>query len=655
MTKKRFSWAVGPLLMAGGLLAVAPKAHAGSYSVSVTGQGDCSATSGNQTGGWNCNGSFNDDCWSITSGNSGIGTTIKAKTQGTPTLWVRWWPGSAGETMPDSLSVLVTTRATAQGSHDVGGESSFTLSVSPGTGVDGKFPKSAWHCVSKVALTKQIVKVSTQGATKQSDGSYLIIKAIQMVTASASASVGRNPKKYDEEYGNYPDGANVNAEIGVLAQTDNRSVKLSRNSKDRFEVEDGKWTTYGDTTYSYNATVTEETTGGEGMTYYSTSEKPMVNTPEIRANFEGIWRQTTKVAQQGPHAGETYYGVGYQNEWSPSDAGDVTYYMDDSNHTFQYIKRQDMPFGSQSKQLNGLWKGTATGPQQKIITFTVKDPADDAAAKAKYVLNLHDEWENVILVNANAGQFKYWETFGTDLPPEGRAVSGPGVINVTYKALSPNDKLSIAALNVLVNFASAGIGEIPVAGWAGSALLDSAYGFVNFPTDETAPLVLESAEMWPMWQKAKDTYLNPSSPENSRPLAPGSPPEPVFIQAVNPADTPLVQAALTDAAQDQDQLWRNAIIIGVGRRTYMEKEARKIDHYTSDGFDGVKSFDVFKFTRDEKFGIFKTYLPNQQPPARGANAPMAPTEGDALQGAPMEQSSTGSANYASSATQRRLG
>ena len=120
---------------------------------------------------------------------------------------------------------------------------------------------------------------------------------------------------------------------------------------------------------------------GHGHTIYSYNYET-ITAPAIRRSYYN-W-QTFQGSKGSSWAATT-------NEWSPSDANDT-----ETQH------QQDMPFGTPEAVVaanNGpgmhyVWRGTPTGTQQKIITYTVSGVAGLTESKT-YNLTLHDSWEVV--------------------------------------------------------------------------------------------------------------------------------------------------------------------------------------------------------------------------------------------------------------------
>lgn len=420
-------------LLASGLslLALCSVSYAGTWSVGALGKGKCSWQSQGQSGDWNWSGEPGDDTTSITVGNSGIGTTIMAQVQGEISLIIRWTPnprdntggnplpGNASDTLPASVNVLVTTASTVGGSHDPGGESSFTFSIMPGAPEGDITLKPELRSVGKRLERKKLVKISTEGAVRQSDGSYLKKIPFEAITAKASAQVRRNPAKYDADEGQYySDGASVNAGVTVVARLDNRSVKLTRNDKDTFKLVDGSWVTYGDSRFSFlkrtlpDANPAESIAGAFGSPLYE--DKPQLVKQTIVAAPEGTWSN----------------GLQGKFQWNPSGDGDTS-----TQHTQEMTQGNSIwnPEGVGQLLLPGLTLPTpsstvkgavpsgwidAEHKNNKLKVFYKKTDTDGATAEASYVLTLHDEWENPSPDNTS-----FWLEAPNDTPHYGESLS----------------------------------------------------------------------------------------------------------------------------------------------------------------------------------------------------------------------------------------
>jgi hypothetical protein len=120
-------------------------------------------------------------------------------------------------------------------------------------------------------------------------------------------------------------------------------------------------TGYGHTTYSYEAEELIPTL--DPLTHWV----DRMNAQSFQAARTGYWSSNTSW------------------QWVPPDSSDTV-----SAHS------QDMPKGTMNRPFSVLeqWDGTPTGTSQKIITYTATDNMDGFQARAKYILTLHDKYEN---------------------------------------------------------------------------------------------------------------------------------------------------------------------------------------------------------------------------------------------------------------------
>lgn len=175
------------------------------------------------------------------------------------------------------------------------------------------------------------------------------------------------------------------------ASIDTRSVKLTRNSQDRFEIEDGANVTHGDTIYSYNEEHLEADDDGEKKLV--TTPKP--NSVTFSPLFSGSWSHVLYPYTNPPSMPPGQPAVpklGWQ--WSPSSDDDL-----------QNSHSQEMPYGNfvYNSDVN-QWMGSPTGRSEKVISYEATDLLDvytgqatQVKARATYHLTLHDpeEWNPV--------------------------------------------------------------------------------------------------------------------------------------------------------------------------------------------------------------------------------------------------------------------
>ncbi len=439
---------------------------------------------------------------------------------------------------------------------------------------------------------------------------------------------------------------NTSANISLWSSLDNRTVEISRTfARKQWKNPGEPNTRHSDTTYSYAETLMKAEAPeydvfgnqtNEGDTEEVTENRP--NIVELRANFSGNWESTTY--RKGDL---TYSGYGLNSKWSPPSIDDDEQLIDDNVYELGKpvinAHKQEMPPGSRNKK-HGAWIGEETGSAEKIITFEVKDKADDAWIRAKHVLHLHDEIENIVQVPGDHGKFSHWEQWGTDIPAGGLDKVSGDVFHVTRNKLPVDVRLAVGILNITMNTIGNGIGDLGPGGWLGKAIFDEAYGNVTLPDvqDGVYPETADANNTWEWWKNAKRKYVSPNDPLETMTK---DGPEPAFIVSINPDLTPGVQAGLSSVADDakaQDQLWLNAKIVGLGKRTYLKNEKYSADQYDKAGFIGTKSFIVPKTYDDDEIGLFTTYSSEQQEVPQPL---YAPSEDNPLEGAPAYTGSSG--------------
>lgn len=171
--------------------------------------------------------------------------------------------------------------------------------------------------------------------------------------------------------------------LNYKAEEDLRFVRLSRNGKDRFELDaDGNWITYGDTTYSYTShsplsapaympnrqTINAGLSGG-----WSTDS---VNNALGRYNITWNWVQTGDSLEMGTTAGDHY-----DHADRIAAKGGIDYWTNFLSGNPQWCDA-DGNFPSKP-------------PAQATLKYFARDNVDEATAEARYVMTVHEPIELV--------------------------------------------------------------------------------------------------------------------------------------------------------------------------------------------------------------------------------------------------------------------
>lgn len=283
-----------------------------------------------------------DENWVVTVGlpfpdGDYIGQTLKATSQGTLTLEAYW----SGQTVPESVTVQVTTSAYGYHSASANGTSTYTESNS---GYQGR----------------RLFTLSGQNAVLQANGQYKITKDLGSFNAQSTATIGTTPgSPQDADDPDSPDTSDYNmsvhARVNGSAIEDNRTVSLSRSG--RYErgplLENGESHTYGDSIYSA-----------------STPSGQSNNQVSINANYQGNNWATT--------FGNASWNI--TPSWVSGGALSSTLTQSNTN-LFGYAINGTPTIGA-----DGKYMGSPTGAQTFDISYTATDNADSATAKAYYHL-----------------------------------------------------------------------------------------------------------------------------------------------------------------------------------------------------------------------------------------------------------------------------
>ena len=310
-------------------------------------------------------------------------------------VWT-WMPLNgdlAAHPVPATLNVLVTgvAEATACSKTNAAPEDRYPESGTVSVGIPGieqqedpdHSQQTRWF-----AKGSKLFQIETGGVTPiKSPALKFTLNAQSSIPDDRFSSVAR-------PYGpplvtNYP--GNTSAGVDLRADEDNRSVKLTRNAKDRFELKDGKWITYGDTTYSYLKWHVDR--------YYNSYSTEVSNQVVIKADYLGRnW-----LGSNGTRNGSTDTPNGYyldvKYKWDPSRPDE----LDAAGNGEDVVTyRQTMPLGGLEYQDDGFpttdgdyWFNRNIDPTTYTINYTATDNGDGAVAQAQYVLTAHDPIETV--------------------------------------------------------------------------------------------------------------------------------------------------------------------------------------------------------------------------------------------------------------------
>ncbi len=355
----------------------------------------------------------------VSGGLPDAGLTQTGSTSGNFSLVLHWTPTTAGEKIPPFVRVRFWQEAIADGgrvnydepnsyygqSDNYGGQAlkgtpgSVTLTTSAGA-PDGQSYSDATHA-QKLALpspnTKfssysatplRLLTISTQGATPtydgttKTDGSLYVIYPLPPVSATFRVVQGQ----YNDPDG-FPIGDGSTASVHVTAHggLDNRSVQLTRNSKDRVAADSrGASTTQGDTLFAYIATDT-------GHPIITENPQTIIAAPNSSWGAAATWSWATIF--ELPANGDT--------------------------KTAHVV---NAPVGT-LKWDGSQFTGTPDTFETRTTTYTMTDvaPGDGAVGTATYDLTYHDEIE----LFRNDTAVVYYETDYFDGDGHTPTVSGP--------------------------------------------------------------------------------------------------------------------------------------------------------------------------------------------------------------------------------------
>lgn len=419
MKKVGRRWAVGPWMIAGGLLALTPEAQAGEWNFSYDFTG--TKVDVGTTSPWRAVAPFPG---LPPQTNAGGGTTTdgaaSASTSGTITLICKWTPAPGGDTVPKA--VRIPTSAVANVAWQAGNPvpQGLTGAANDGgrtvTGEDyQEFTsyQSGTLTNRKWATSSQLLKPLSGGGVP-SNGESKTWRIPVSVSAQFSGS-------------NRFSGA-VSVNVGLPVE-DTRSVKLTRNDKDRFELKNGNWVTYGDSRFSFLRRVFPVPGGYE--------DRPQMINQTITAVPEGAWsNEASHIWNPG---GENDTTIQHSQEmtqgnsvWNP-DGVDTKPEVDSQNPLIinNVTKAGAVPGG---------WSNAEHGGST-LKVFYKKTDNDGAIAEATYIFTLHDEWENPTPDNS-----LFWLEAPNDTPHYGESLSDwipRGMPSAVGTTASKDDKWKI--------------------------------------------------------------------------------------------------------------------------------------------------------------------------------------------------------------------
>lgn len=326
---------------------------------------------------------------------------LKGKTKGHAILNAMW-PAST-VTLPPSIVVTYRYTAGASGQYSTynlplqygevrkatePGVFNFTISVGQPSGGDpilGKTtssitpvydPNDTSHTsdtnfVCSATDPIHLLTISTQGATKQSDGSYLLTYPLPDVTVACDVTGGAYYTQGDNDpgyYDTYPNGTRAWGSIGAVCATDTRAVTLSRPGAVGETYNPSTNTTFGDTIYSSTK---------EDDSLLVTRYVHIDNWQLFNSNLTGGWP-----AVQGT--------VGYS--WTPAGTSLLLPPADNYKTSSQFMPRDQMDLN-----LDGTYTGKPSAATPYNLTYSVTDPTPNngATATANYVLTVHEPFEKI--------------------------------------------------------------------------------------------------------------------------------------------------------------------------------------------------------------------------------------------------------------------
>ncbi len=331
-------------------------------------------------------------------------------------LVARWRPTQAGEVLPPVLHVKFRQTMAGSGSRQSESQFAGAASSTPGqvhlsvsvANPDGTQATDTEHVTATPNATMYrfsalaespttLLSLGTQGAVAQNDGSYIIRHSLPALSGTFSVTNGLYKVENDPGvFSNYGDGSNAYLSAGVTYDFDPRSVKLTRNDKDRFELDaNGNWVTYGDSRFSYLERVIIPGQTGEPSSY---SDDPYDVIQTIVANREGTWAPDPQKVWTVP--GGISYSVSAPNVSPPSVLVITTQGNSVSNPDgIDMIPAGDTSSAAAGAITPGWYNVPSQGNKQFTVTHKVIDTGtggDGATATATYIMTLHDEWEDPI-------------------------------------------------------------------------------------------------------------------------------------------------------------------------------------------------------------------------------------------------------------------
>lgn len=388
-----------PLLMLFDLVCVGSRARAGDWKISYqpvgSSQGgstttprksDWSAQNNVSQGGRQGVSAFSDGSLYITA-YPGTWAATTVKLSGHVKVLFDWVPasGDPSPTPPDKLTFKVTA------SNDETCVSYIeppALTVKTGLSPEPAPTPSGYQYAENSGYMKYV-------RNSRSNGSQLVQLATNSQTHMEwdSGELGGSIALPEHTQTSYFQGQALNARIGATleAAKDTRSVKLTRNGKDRFELKDGSWVTYGDSRFSYLERVL--TTDPDPVTGYMGSMQSYKDDPH----------DVVQTIVQDKGLGWSSDKTKLKSKWTFSDSNVLSNTGDNAavvtmpqGNSLNNPDGIETTVGTQA-YLNAVPSGWYRVPSQGTKQFTVTHDltdADGATATAKYVLSLHDEWED---------------------------------------------------------------------------------------------------------------------------------------------------------------------------------------------------------------------------------------------------------------------
>jgi len=285
---------------------------------------------------------------------------------------------------PDTVdtpgSVTLSTKVTMPGGK-IYSDTEHPPTYDPSTNLD-RYTSGGW-------VPPALVTISTSTATVKG-GFYVVRYPLPPVEAKFTVTEGDIPYvsdhiRFNGRIFHWSDGTQASANVDASAGFDSRTVWLTRGSsapkvkgdpgvtideaRDEWREADSKgiWTTHGQTRWSYTDFIGSSSP-------FDPPAKDVVNVQVVGSQSSGGWSGTTSYTWSSP------------NTYDQKSSHRETISFGSAHHI-------EDAASSPPTTLPG-WDGKS-GSGQATVTYTLTDKGPNpATATAKYVFNLHDEFEN---------------------------------------------------------------------------------------------------------------------------------------------------------------------------------------------------------------------------------------------------------------------